>query len=67
MFPVTVAEGWYETTKDAPEYARDTLNKLVARGILRGTSENSQEVALDMSEGAIRVLVLLDRAGAFGN
>lgn len=44
-----------------------TLNKLVEKGLLKGKGmEENGDMILDMDEGAIRVLVILDRAGCFG-
>lgn len=61
---LTVAGDWYPTISSAPDYYRETLEKLRAKGILKGTDEAG---TLDMSEDSVRVLVLLDRAGAFGD
>lgn len=47
----------------APEYAKETLKKLVDKGILKGTSEG--DVTVDLGLDTIRALVLLDRAGMF--
>ncbi len=47
----------------APEYAQETLKKLVDKGILKGTSEG--DVTVDLGLDTVRALVLLDRAGMF--
>lgn len=51
----------YNTAEECPSYGRATVQKLIDTGILKGKSKN----ALDLSEDAIRILVYLDRAGAF--
>ena len=43
-----------------PEWARGTVQKLMDRGYLRGTDEG-----LGLDDSMLRVLVMLDRAGAF--
>lgn len=45
-----------------PEWARNTVQRLVDRGILEGTGE-----ALDLSRDMLRMLVVLDRAGVFNS
>lgn len=50
----------YQTLKDVPEYATDTITKLIDRGIIAGTGSG-----LDISEDMCRVLVMLDRANVF--
>jgi hypothetical protein len=45
-----------------PEWARATVQKLYDRGILKGGSDGK----LNLTEDMLRVLVLLDRAEAFG-
>ena len=42
-----------------------TVEKLVEKGILLGKGGKGEDRVLDLSEDAIRVLVLLDRAGLF--
>ena len=53
-----------------PSWAQATIEKLCDRGHLRGgggpKDENGRPADLDLSVDMIRVLVLLDRAGAFG-
>lgn len=44
-----------------------TLAKLVGKGLLKGKGKEGDDLILDMSEDAIRVLVILDRAGVFGD
>ena len=47
--------------ENMPEWARGTVQKLMDRGYLRGTDEG-----LGLDDSMLRVLVMLDRAGAFG-
>ena len=46
--------------ENMPEWARSTVQKLMDRGYLRGTDEG-----LGLDDTMLRVLVVLDRAGAF--
>ena len=39
----------------------------IAADILRGRSGTGEERVLDLTEDSVRLLVLLDRAGAFGS
>lgn len=50
----------FQTLEDVPEYARDTVAKLINRGIIAGTGSG-----LDLSADMCRVLVMLDRANLF--
>lgn len=50
----------YQTIEDVPEYATDTITKLIDRGIIAGTGNG-----LDLSADMCRVLVMLDRANVF--
>lgn len=45
-----------------PEWARGTVQKLMDRGYLKGTDEG-----LGLDDAMLRILVMLDRAGAFEN
>ncbi len=51
------------TVEDAPPWARPTLEKLTGKGYLEGKGGDK---GLDLGEDAIRLLVILDRAGTFG-
>ncbi len=51
----------YNTIKVCPEWAQDTIKKLVLFGVVRGR-ENGK---LDLSDDMIRLLVMLDRANVF--
>ena len=55
-----VEEVRYNTVSECPAWARETVQKLVDRGYLNGTGEG-----LDLSADMVRLLVILDRAGAF--
>ena len=58
----------YETLKDIQnKYYRPTIEKLLEKDILRGKGGSGEETILDLGEDAIRILVLLDRAGVFDN
>jgi peptidoglycan L-alanyl-D-glutamate endopeptidase CwlK len=51
----------YRYTKDLPEYARPTIQKLLDRGIYAGESESD----LNLPETLMRVLVINDRVGLY--
>ena len=55
-----VEEVRYNTVSECPGWARETVQKLVDREYLNGTGEG-----LDLSADMVRLLVILDRAGAF--
>ncbi len=44
-----------------PEWARPTISKLVDKGYLKGDEEGK----LMLNDNMLRILVILDRAGAF--
>ena len=46
---------------------KKTADELIAADILRGRSGTGEERVLDLTEDSVRLLVLLDRAGAFGS
>ena len=67
------AEMRYNTLADlkadkynAPYYL-PTVEKLMAKGILRGKGGEGDGTILDLGEDAVRVLVTLDRAGVYGD
>lgn len=45
---------------------RATLDKLITKGILKGKGGEGEDTIIDLSDDAIRILVILDRAGNFG-
>ena len=55
-----VEEVRYNTVEECPDWARETVQKLVNKEYLNGTGEG-----LDLSADMVRLLVILDRAGAF--
>lgn len=60
-------ERHYNKVKDVTEaWYRPTIDKLVEKGILHGKSGTGEDMVLDFGEGTIRTLVILDRAGVFG-
>lgn len=48
--------------ENMPEWARDTVTKLMNKGYLKGDDEGK----LNLDDNMLRMLVILDRAGAFG-
>lgn len=57
----------FELLKDVKNAAyRPTLEKLLRAGLLRGRGGEGEDTVLDLGEDAIRLLVVLDRAGLFG-
>ena len=61
------AGDYYDRLSAVPDVYQATLEKLVEKGYLRGTGGAGEEdLKLKMGEDAVRVLVILDRAGAFG-
>ena len=55
-----VDEVRYNTVEECPDWARETVQKLIDKGYLGGNGQG-----LDLSHDMVRVLVILDRAGAF--
>lgn len=57
----------YEKLKDvkSKEY-RATLDKLLAKGIIKGKGGSGEETVIDLGEDVVRLLVMLDRAGIWG-
>ena len=51
----------YNTVTELPTWARNTVQKLVDKGYLNGT-----DTGLDLTHDNVRMLVILDRAGVFG-
>lgn len=44
---------------------RNTLNKLISKGIIKGKGGSGEDLIIDLGEDAIRLLVYLDREGIF--
>lgn len=57
------AGDYYNTIGEVPAEYRETLDRLVAKGILKGKGGTGDDLVLDMPEDAVRILVILDRAG----
>ncbi len=55
------AEKVYHFTEELPDYARDTIQKLLNEGIFSGKSESD----LGLTETLMRMLVINDRAGLY--
>ena len=55
-----VDEVRYNTVDECPDWARETIQKLIDKGYLNGTGEG-----LDLSADMVRLLVIQDRAGNF--
>ena len=53
----------YRTVEECPDWAQETVARLVARGIIRGRGDAR---GLDLTEDMLRMLVWLDRAGVVG-
>ena len=56
-----VEEVRYNTVEECPDWARETVQKLIDKGYLGGNGQG-----LDLSHDMVRVLVIQDRAGGFG-
>ena len=52
--------------KNNAPYYLPTIEKLMAKGILRGKGGTGDETIIDLGEDAVRVLVTLDRTGVYG-
>ncbi|MBR6401583.1 MAG: N-acetylmuramoyl-L-alanine amidase [Firmicutes bacterium] len=50
----------YNNIDDIPDWGRDTVNRLMTKGCLKGTDKG-----LDISETMLRILVINDRAGVY--
>ena len=55
-----VDEVRYNTVEECPDWARETIQKLIDKGYLGGNGQS-----LDLSHDMVRTLVILDRAGNF--
>ena len=51
----------YHYTEEMPTWARPTMQKLMDRGVYKGSAEDD----LNLTEDIMRTLVILDRAGIF--
>ena len=58
----------YDKLKDVTnETYRRTLDKLVSKGLLKGKGGEGEDLTLDLAEDNVRMLVILDRTGVFGD
>lgn len=65
-FGMEETEMRYDLLKDVTNEAyRPTVEKLLEKGFLRGKGGSGEETVLDLGEDALRLLVILDRAGVF--
>lgn len=56
----------YELLKDIKsDFYRPTIERLLQSEVLRGKGGSGEETVIDLGEDAIRLLVILDRAGVF--
>ena len=56
----------YHTLGDiTSEYYRPTIDKLINKGVLKGKGGDGEDIEIDLSEDAVRLLVILDRTGLF--
>ena len=56
----------YEKLKDVTNQTyRQTLDKLVGKGLLKGKGGEGEDLTLDLAEDNVRMLVILDRTGVF--
>ena len=47
--------------------SQQTLDKLVEKGLLKGKGGEGEDLLLDLAEDNVRMLVILDRTGVFGD
>lgn len=65
-YGMEASEMRYELLKDIQnQHYRPTIEKLLEKDILRGKGGSGEETIIDLGEDAIRLLVILDRAGLF--
>lgn len=65
--PVDGKDKRYYYLKDITEdYYRPTIDKLIKKEILKGKEGEGENLVVDLSEDAVRILVMLDRTGVFG-
>ena len=60
-FKEEIAMKRYNSVQELPTWARPTVQKLIDKGFLNGT-----DTGLDLTHDNVRMLVILDRAGVFG-
>lgn len=52
----------FQNIEDIPNYAKDTIQKLIDKGIIKG-----DDTGLNLSEDMVRILIFNDRAGLYDN
>lgn len=58
----------YKYLKDIPKnYREETIDRLVAQGIIAGKGGEGEDLIVDLGEDAVRVLIYLDRENLFGS
>ena len=57
--------GDLKADKNNVPYYLPTIEKLLAKGFLTGKGGEGDELILDLSEDAVRILVIHDRAGLY--
>jgi len=63
--PVSEEKRYYYLGDITEEVYRQTVDKLIKMGILRGKGGEGERMIIDLGEDVIRMLVVLDRAGVF--
>ena len=54
-------EPWYHLISELPDYYRTEIDKLVADGKLAGKSGEGENLVLDLSESALRAIIICNR------
>ena len=54
-------ERFYHLISELPDYYRTEVDKLVAAGKLKGKAGDGENLVLDLSESAVRVLIIANR------
>lgn len=54
-------ERYYHLLSDLPDYYRKEIDPLIAAGKLKGKSGEGEKLVLDMSEGTVRAIIILNR------
>lgn len=54
-------ERYYHLLSDLPDYYRKEIDPLIAAGKLKGKSGTGENMVLDMSESALRAIIILNR------
>ena len=54
-------ESFYHLISELPDYYRAEIDPLIAPGKLRGRSGEGENLVLDLSESALRTLIIVNR------